>query len=70
MAGTKAEAYIEEHYEDIQSNIDELEELINYFGDMCPMDLELYATTHYIDNNKSVYMVIMIRKVSLIKSRR
>lgn len=52
LAGTKAEAYIEEHYEDIQSNIDELEELINYFGDMCPMDLELYATTHYIDNNK------------------
>jgi hypothetical protein len=50
--GETAKTYLEDCYDDVHSNIDNLTTLIEYFGDMGPMDLELYATTHYVDNNQ------------------
>lgn len=51
-AGETAKAYLQNYYDDVHSNIDMLTTLIKYFGDMSPMDLELYATAHYVDNNQ------------------
>ncbi len=54
LAGREMDMYIEHNYEDIKSNIEKLALLVEYFGDMRPLELELYATTHYIDNNQKL----------------
>lgn len=51
-AGVNADELINKHLDDISFYYPELEKLIAYFGDMSPSDLELYATTHYIDNTQ------------------
>ena len=51
-AGETAKMYLRDYFYDVRSNIDMLTTLIKYFGDMSPIYLELYATTHYVDNNQ------------------
>lgn len=53
-AGQAMEEYIDENFSELQINFDNLEKLVRYFGDMRPRELELYATTHYIDNNQKL----------------
>lgn len=49
-AGSQAEAVQHDYHDMISNNIELLSKLIDLFGDMSPLKLELYATTHYIDN--------------------
>ncbi|PKM77181.1 MAG: hypothetical protein CVU90_08495 [Firmicutes bacterium HGW-Firmicutes-15] len=48
--GSQAESIRSQYHSMISDNIDLLSKLIELFGDMSPSKLELYATTHYVDN--------------------
>jgi len=54
--GENSEAVIEQGSDQIIENIDAIEKLVGLFGNMSPLELELYATVHFIDNSqKSLY---------------
>jgi uncharacterized protein YwgA len=50
--GDNLEKVLNDGYDQIADNIKNLEKLIELFGDMSPYDLELYATTHFIDKSQ------------------
>ncbi len=52
VAGSETERLTDEGREEIRPYLDKLELLMERFGDMTPSQLELYATTHYIDNQQ------------------
>ena len=73
ISGSKAKSIVEENQEFIKKYQSELDKVINSFGKLEPMQLEIIATTHFIYNNlKHLYNItdksIIIDKVKKAKS--
>ena len=73
ISGGKAKSIVEENQEFIKKYQSELDKVINSFGKLEPMQLEIIATTHFIYNNlKHLYNItdksIIIDKVKKAKS--